>query len=411
MLPDLSRRLAATLVLLAWTAQPLAQTSDWHLDNGENVLQLSLSAQGYRLQPGGPPIRLSGHVLIRSDAHWTPAALRLPQNLITQSSELYPGQDFRYWLLESSGGLPLPELLALLREQPGIQFAQPDMEQGRFKAASTASQEDAEHLRHHGIAALWPLSRGRGVRIAIIDDGIDLAHPEFASLHTVFQYDFETATLDAAPRHPGDTHGTRAAGILFAAHDGQGLDGIAPEASLIAIRQPDTWTSNTLRSFALAKLENADVILCAWTSRVLLQPVADVVADLARQGGGGKGAAVVFAAGNEGRHIAPHADEAALSSAIVVAASDARGRLLASSNHGPSVDVLAYGAGSRAPAAGGGEAQFSGTSLAASVASGVAALLLGMQPELTGPELQQALGSWLATPAPHNIPAPEARHD
>ena len=77
-------------------------------------------------------------------------------------------------------------------------------------------------------------ARGQGVTIAVIDTGIDVDQPEFAGRISPASTDVvagDAATLD-------DTvgHGTHVAGIAAAAADGEGTVGIAPEATILALR-------------------------------------------------------------------------------------------------------------------------------------------------------------------------------
>jgi len=75
----------------------------------------------------------------------------------------------------------------------------------------------------------------------------------------------------------------------------------------------------------------------------------------------------------------------------VVAASDEHFNRLASSNYGNSVDLLVYGGLVRAPSTRGDYVRFSGTSLAAAITSGLAALLLSQQADLSLVQLEDKL--------------------
>src|SRR5690606_19744660 len=125
----------------------------------------------------------------------------------------------------------------------------------------------------------------------------------------------------------------------------------------------------------------------SWNTRLLLQPVANAVAELAQHGRHGKGIAVVFAAGNQGRAIAAQSTEASIDAAIVVAATDAAGHPLQHSNYGPSIDLATYGTAVESTMAQGGYGDLGGTSLAAAIVSGLAALLIGAQPDADLPTL------------------------
>jgi subtilisin family serine protease len=295
----------------------------------------------------------------------------------------------------------LQDLLDRAQRLPGVLLVQPDLlplavggaAHPQFDAAGNGQLPPAmqQHLRQ-----LWQHSQGEGVRIALIDDGFALDHPELVHVMPLLQYDISSQQLDARPRSGRDHHGTRVAGVLFADHaigrdQPQDQQGLVPEAGLIAIRQPDSWTSHTLLAFQLAALAQADVINCSWTSNLLLQPVADVVQQLTQQGRHGLGTLVVFAAGNDGLLIQPGSSEAAIDAALVVGAANTLGQRLASSNYGDSLDLLAPGLAVASTDIHGGYSTFASTSLASTLVSGLAALLLSQKPHLSLSELQQQL--------------------
>ncbi|MEA3239248.1 MAG: S8 family serine peptidase, partial [Candidatus Bipolaricaulota bacterium] len=78
---------------------------------------------------------------------------------------------------------------------------------------------------------------GAGVRVAILDTGIDASHPDLSpnlnvSLSTSF-VDYEPYINDEAG------HGTHVAGIIAAAHNGYGTIGVAPDAEIVAVKVLD----------------------------------------------------------------------------------------------------------------------------------------------------------------------------
>ena len=229
------------------------------------------------------------------------------------------------------------------------------------------------------------------MRVAIIDDGVDLTHPALRNAKTEFSYDTQNNELSAHPVAPIDSHGTQVAGIIFADQGDNNFQGVAPDAQLIAIRQPDSWTSKTLLAFHLAVLAKADIINCSWNTQFLLQPISDVVNDMAMYGRAGKGVAVIFSAGNEGVPLTQMNSEATIHLAITVGALDSKGAMLASSNYGEGVDLSVYGAGVRSTANHGTYQRFSGTSLSAAIVSGMAALLISQKPEINLQILQKKL--------------------
>lgn len=111
-------------------------------------------------------------------------------------------------------------------------------------------------------------SRGAGVRIAIIDSGVDDTHPDLAG-RIVLTRDL-TGAAPGSGRH--DLHGTAVAGVIAANEgNGAGIVGIAPESSVLALRgcwqepQGETQATvcNTLtlaQALALSLSERADII-------------------------------------------------------------------------------------------------------------------------------------------------------
>ncbi|PCK02249.1 MAG: hypothetical protein COA42_22365 [Alteromonadaceae bacterium] len=229
-----------------------------------------------------------------------------------------------------------------------------------------------------------------GVRIAIIDDGFNLGHQALKHIKPHFAYDLDSQTLSLNAVSKGGDHGTRVAGIIWGQAE-QPVKGLAPNAKFIALRHTNTWTSLTLLAFHLAQLSAADIVNCSWNSHWLAQPVADAINELTVNGRSGKGAAVIFAAGNDAQYIQAQSIEASVPSAIVVGAIDRNGRPLPSNNFGPSVDLLMYGDDVRTSGARGGYTRLSGTSATAAITTGVAALILASEPTLTLTELNSAL--------------------
>jgi subtilisin-like proprotein convertase family protein len=83
----------------------------------------------------------------------------------------------------------------------------------------------------------WDQWKGNGVAIAIVDDGIDLTHPDLAfNVDTALDIDFNGADADPTPG-VGDDHGTACAGIAAAVgNNSLGGSGVAPNAKLVGMR-------------------------------------------------------------------------------------------------------------------------------------------------------------------------------
>lgn len=91
---------------------------------------------------------------------------------------------------------------------------------------------------HLGVQTVWRRLNvtGRGVRLAIVDDGVDVAHPEFASAYDAeLAWDYNDQDANPSPR-VHDSHGTQSAGVATGHLNGVCGVGTAPGATLVPVR-------------------------------------------------------------------------------------------------------------------------------------------------------------------------------
>lgn len=169
-----------------------------------------------------------------------------------------------------------------------------------------------------GIPEAWKISRGKGIKIAVIDDGLDFHHPAFRGQGKIAAFrDMHDKTGNRLPRHQADEkHGTAVTGI--AASNDPNVMGVAPDAQVIAVRATSLGSVLQSEAFYWAVKSGADVIACSWgpPDRNLLNPDeksmeypipphTDMALQYAaRKGRNGKGCIVVFAAGNGNEPLA-----------------------------------------------------------------------------------------------------------
>lgn len=171
------------------------------------------------------------------------------------------------------------------------------------------------------VAAAHEITQGEGITIAIIDDGVDIDHPEFSGTgKIVAPRDASLRTNDPRPKDifgtgpEGDNHGTACAGVACA-NGVDGASGVAPKARLIPIRLASGLGSQQeADAFKWAADNGADVISCSWGppdgawwdkndfqhfQTVQLPASTRLAIDfVTKKGRNGKGCVVLFAAGN-----------------------------------------------------------------------------------------------------------------
>jgi subtilisin family serine protease len=212
--------------------------------------------------------------------------------------------------------------------------------------------------------AAWKKTAGAGVRVAVIDTGIDAKHPDLAG-SVAGGY---AATGNSW--HDDNGHGTHVAGTIAGRLDGQGVAGVAPSASLYAVKVLDKNGGGSL--FAIIKG-------LTWCARNGIQvanmslgaPMGTVFMHLAVKYAVSNGVVVVAAAGNSAGSVDY---PGAYPESITVAASDSNDRIASFSSRGKEVDFIAPGVDVKSSVPGGGYDYYDGTSMATPHVAGLAAL-------------------------------------
>jgi subtilisin family serine protease len=241
----------------------------------------------------------------------------------------------------------------------------------RIEARRTSLEETIDWgLAAYNVPNHWRNTSGQGVRVAVLDTGIDAQHADLsAAIDRVGNFaPSGRATRDA------NGHGTHVAGIIAARRNGVGLVGVAPECRLLVARVLDDRGRGSDGSVAAgiewAVQAGADVL-----SLSLGMPgySARIAAAIGRAVQAGR--YVVCAAGNSGR-LDSVDFPARLAETLAVGAVDRRGRVARFSSRGPQVDLCAPGEDILSTWTGGGYARLSGTSMAAPFVTGIVALVL-----------------------------------
>ena len=262
----------------------------------------------------------------------------------------------------------------------------------------------------------WQLADGAGVTVAIIDSGARLEHPDLApNIWTNFDevpgngvdddnngYVDDVHGVDLSSSRPGQNlydgwgHGTHVAGIVAAARNSRGVVGVAPRAKLMIVRVLDDKGAGTTGGVAegirYAAANGARVINLS-----LSGPERDPRLVAAVQAANAANVLLVTSAGNDGVDIdSKPAYPAALPAPnlLAVASTDPdSGRGISEfSNYGKlAVQVAAPGAQILSTASDGSYVLKSGTSMAAPIVAGVAALAASVNPSISAADLRALL--------------------
>ena len=274
----------------------------------------------------------------------------------------------------------------------------------------------------------WAQTRGAGVRIGLLDTGLDLDHPDFAGrlwqnpgeipgngldddgngyADDVVGYDFvdrpdavdpgDYRDRDADPSEDGwgnEAHGTLVAGVLASGLNGTGVAGVAPEAEIVVLRafgRDGVAQDDDVAAALVYAAENGVGVVNASFGRRRSAPLIQEAIAYAHA----LGTVVVASAGNAGGDAPHYPSDYPEVLSVVWLAEDGlglAGGLTGGAQYGPGVDLGAPATHvytTRVPAPDDDRpdavrryARVSGSSFAAPQVAGAAALLRALDPSL-----------------------------
>ncbi len=220
-----------------------------------------------------------------------------------------------------------------------------------------------------GADKVWSSGSGSGIKVAVVDTGVQKDHPDLVS-NLLVGYDFVNGDSDA---NDDNGHGTHVAGITSSSFNQAGVVGVGHSAKILPVKvlnaQGYGYLSDVAKGIYYAADNGARVInlsLGSPTDSLILKDAVNYAAN--------KGVLVVAAAGNDGG--APCSYPGAYTNAVCVVATDKNNLLASFSNIGG--ELAAPGVYNYSTYIGSTYKYLSGTSMATPHVSGAAALLMSI---------------------------------
>ena len=392
-----------------------------------SLMLAPLAANGQNVTPAEPPRYASGEIVLawRPESNVIPVVPRThaldrdrtsPERVkavaaladLTGLAVLDAQLEYGFARLAVTPGREEVEI-ARLRQLPWVAFAEPNYIVRATGGGDAFYPTDPHfstqwNMRRVAAPGAWAITQGSTTLVvAVIDSGLDLAHPEFPGWRVLPGWDY---VRDDDTPNDENGHGTHVTGILTAATgNGQGISGLAPS---VLIRPLKVLDQNGVGY-------GSDVAAALYEAMSYFQPPAqifnlslgDAAGSTLLQGAvasaQSKGALVVAAAGNcaqpvsECNYLAnPSFYPAAYDGVLAVAASDRYDNWATYSGYKPYVGIAAPG-GIQSDqiwsTALGGYGYKYGTSIAAPLVSAAAALVWTVEPAANAQDVANILKS------------------
>ncbi|MGB3262208.1 S8 family serine peptidase [Paenisporosarcina sp.] len=276
----------------------------------------------------------------------------------------------------------LSEVAKKLLKYEQVEFVEPNYQLKNTFIPKDPSFSKQWHLKKIHASSAWDQTKGSsGVIVAVIDGGVQTNHPDLKGKF-VSPYN---AVTEGSSFYPDD-HATHVAGIIAASFNNSGGAGVAPNIKIMPI---NVFTGDYADSYDVAQAiiyaadHHADII------NLSLGGTYNYAMDYATQYAKAKDVLIIAAAGNDNSYKLSF--PAAFDGVIGVSATDSNDEITEFSNYGGYIDLAAPGKGIFSSLSGSKYGAMNGTSMAAPVVSGVAALVLSKNPLLTSDQLEKIL--------------------
>ncbi len=313
---------------------------------------------------------------------------RVDVNLVAQHGQVH----HTFTIIPAVGAILPPAAIEALKKNPNVAYIEPNYIVQLIPDVITAG--DVQPLAQTlpwGVNRIdadlaWAITKGTGVKVGIVDTGIDRDHPDLvANIHGGYNCIKETTNFE-----DDHGHGSHCAGIAAAVDNTIGVVGVAPEAWLYGIkvlnRQGSGTTADCIQGIQWCTTNGLDVISMSWGSTTYSQAMHD-----ACDAAWNAGLFLVGAAGNNGNNFIIY--PAKYDSVVAITATDSSDNRASWSCYGPEAFLAAPGVSIYSTYKNGGYATMSGTSMACPHVSGTVALAWAAHPSYTNAQIKNLLAT------------------
>jgi thermitase len=341
------------------------------------------------------PLFVPGQVLVR--LHDRSTLVTEGADALTQLQARFPGMGIEgyrkvtstVYRLNVAENADIEALAAQISADPAVDYAQPNYMRYALRGVNDPLSTFQWALGKINAYGAWDVTTGSNIVVAVLDSGVNPDHPDLRG-RVLPGYDFISNDSDARDE---DFHGTNVAGIIAAAGDnGEGVAGMCWQCQILPLRVIGSRggsDENVVDGIEWALDNGARIINMSLGGPGNSRILREAVQEAAR-----RNVLVVAAAGNEAEEGNPVEYPAAYDEVLAVGATDEADQRAYFSQIQPYVDISApgwnipstaheldldaYGA-------------YAGTSFSAPYVSGLAALLLSINPSLDANALREIL--------------------
>ena len=305
----------------------------------------------------------------------------LSENQKHEHLKTYRAQWNKDLKLINAAAASLPSsVVARLRQDPRVLRIDPDVEVFALPSDLSAEANITNQPIPWGVDKIsapsaWSISRGQGVKVAVVDTGIARSHADLndnLAGCVNFIQSWKTCEDD-------NGHGTHVSGIIAAEDNSFGVVGVAPQARIYAYkvlnRRGSGYLSDIIEALDRSITDGVVVINMSLGTSSDVQSFHDAIIKVYNAG-----ITQVAAAGNSGPGSNTVNYPGAYPEVIGVAATDSSNNVPSWSSRGPQVDIAAPGVSVYSTYLKNGYTTMSGTSMASPHVAGVAALRLFLKP-------------------------------